>query len=398
MQTSATSLALPEMDLPVSDDPLVTFDARPCYRIAVFGLGPRFQQLLDVVGKHARLNNFRYQVAEQGGPGDFDIALVDMTARGGADIARTLKSVPQTIPVIGVGRRSNRRSGNDDLLLATFSLDVLGVLNKAAQSLSTREGTRRQSGISPQADASQHLPQISGRPPRALVVEPSPAVRIELAAALRQIGVDAEGVGTLAQAEDVLSMRSYEVMILDPQQPDGDGLAALRRLRHEAKPRRLVIPVIVLSSRSGVLDLVKAAWAGSNGYLGKPVTVRSLHSTVRRVLMRSLRPRLDAQRNAVREKERARRSDFLMPAEQPAPTSGEAGKFVREEGARREEAARREGITLELALARLRARPEDAVDVPVKSRARGDTQPAGINRRAEGSPQRSPSERADLNL
>jgi len=87
-------------------------------------------------------------------------------------------------------------------------------------------------------------------------------------------------------------------MILEPQQPDGDGLSMLRRLRHEPADTRLKIPVIVLSSRSGMLDLAKAAWAGCNGYLGKPVPLSTLHSTVSRVLLRYLRPRLDIERKA----------------------------------------------------------------------------------------------------
>ena len=56
------------------------------------------------------------------------------------------------------------------------------------------------------------------------------------------------------------------------------------------------MPVIVLSSRSGLLDLAKAAWTGCSGYLGKPVTLSTLHTTVNRVLLRFLRPRLDAPR------------------------------------------------------------------------------------------------------
>lgn len=270
-------------------------DARPCYRIAVFGLGHRFQRLLEIIVRHARHNNYRYQLAEQPGPGEFDIALVDMTAKGGLEVARTLRSVPQALPVIGVGRRANHKRGNDDLLLATFSLDVLGVLNKASESLSLRDKTRRLSERLLQAGSGLRLPMISGRPPRALVIEPSPSVRSQLAAALRQIGVDAEGVGTLAQATDVLSMRSYELLILEPAQPDGDGLAMLRRLRNEAT---LSIPVIVLSSHAGLFDLAKAAWAGCKGYLGKPVPLSTLHSTVNRVLMKSLRPRLNAERKA----------------------------------------------------------------------------------------------------
>ena len=33
-----------------------------------------FQQLLEVVGRHANQNEYRYRIAEQGGPGEFDIA------------------------------------------------------------------------------------------------------------------------------------------------------------------------------------------------------------------------------------------------------------------------------------------------------------------------------------
>ncbi len=270
-------------------------DARPVYRIAVFGLGTRFQRLLEIIVKHARHNDYRYQVAEQRGPGEFDIALVDMTAKGGNEVARTLRSVPQALPVIAVGRRSNHRRGSDDLLFQTFSLDVLGVLNRAAGAVSLRERTRRMSSRLVQPEPGLRLPLIAGRAPRALVVDPSPSIRSQVAVALRQIGVDAEGVGTLAQAEDVLSMRSYELVILEPQQPDGDGIDMVNRFRNEST---LSVPIIVLSSRSSLKDLARAAWAGCSGYLGKPVALSMLHGTVSRVLMRSMKARLEAERRA----------------------------------------------------------------------------------------------------
>ena len=50
-----------------------------------------------------------------------------------------------------------------------------------------------------------------------------------------------------ADSEDVLSMRSYELMIIEPQQPDGDGLAMLRRFKHESG---LMMPVIKCTSPS----------------------------------------------------------------------------------------------------------------------------------------------------
>jgi CheY-like chemotaxis protein len=279
--------------LPATQEEPAPFDARPCYRVAVFGLGHKFQRMLEIIVRHARHNNYRFRVAEHRGPGEFDIALVDMTAKGGAEVARTLRSVPQAVQVIGVGRRADAKRGHDDLLFATFSLDLLGVLNKAAESVSLRERTRRLSTRLIQPDEDRRLPLVGGRPPRALLVEPSPSVRSQLAVALRQIGVDAEGVGSLGQAEDVLSMRTYELVIIEPRQPDGDGFAMLRRLKHESPLR---MPVIVLSARSGILDLAKAAWVGSSGYLGKPVTLSMLHATVRRVVTRYLRQQQPPQR------------------------------------------------------------------------------------------------------
>src|SRR5690606_6602988 len=148
--------------VPATQEEPAPFDARPCYRIAVFGLGHRFQRMLEIIVRHARHNNYRYRVAEHRGPGEFDIALVDLTAKGGTEVARTLRSVPQAVQVIGVGRRADARRGHDDLLFATFSLDVLGVLNKAAESAALRERTRRLSSRLIQPDEGSRLPLVAG--------------------------------------------------------------------------------------------------------------------------------------------------------------------------------------------------------------------------------------------
>lgn len=257
-------------------------DQRPSYRIATFGLGGRFQRLLEIIVRHSRHNTYRYTLADQPGPGEFDIALVDMTAKGGSEVARTLKVVPAALPVIGVGRRANHARGNDDLLFRTFSLDVLGVLNKAAEGLATRQRTRRLSTHLTQPALGARVATIGGRAPRALILDASPSIRSQVSVAMRGIGVDAEGVGSLAQAIDVLSMRSYELVIMELDLPDGDGMQLLRRLRGSSRRRRM--PVLVLSQRSGWLDLARAAMAGCSGFLGKPVALSTLHATARRVL------------------------------------------------------------------------------------------------------------------
>ena len=58
-------------------------DPRPEFKVAVFGLAVKFQRILEIVLRHARHNQYRYTVASSRGPGNYDIALVDMTVKGG---------------------------------------------------------------------------------------------------------------------------------------------------------------------------------------------------------------------------------------------------------------------------------------------------------------------------
>jgi two-component system chemotaxis response regulator CheY len=268
-------------------------DGRLCFRIATFGLAHRFQRLLEIIVRHARQNRYRYvltdgSVFEQPAIGEFDIALVDMTSKGGVEIARALKVVPEARPVIGVGRRQHHARGSDDVLLRSFSLDVLTVLNHAAEGL-----TRRQrppfAGAGPiDPSASRAVPMALGCRPgsaaRVLVIDPSPSIRSQVAVALRQIDVDAEGVGTFASAAEVLAIRRYDMVIMEPDLPDGNGLGLIARLRSAQPQSGRRLPIIVLSGRCGWLDLGRAALAGCAGFLGKPVVPSTLKVTAARVL------------------------------------------------------------------------------------------------------------------
>lgn len=290
-------------------------DGRPAFRIATFGLASRFQRLLEIILRHSRHNPFLFTLAERPGPGEFDIALVDMTAKGGIEISRTLKMVPQSLPVIGLGRRASHARGPDDLLFKTFSLDVLDVLNRAAETLALRQRTREISTRLTQPAPDSRVPTVHGRPPRALVIDASASIRSQVAVAMRQIGVDAEGVGTLAQARDVLSMRSYELIVMELEHPDGDGLELLRRLRARSSAGRR-LPVVILSQRTGWFDLGRAALAGCNGFLGKPAALSTLHATARRLLAQS-GSRTVERRTATRLASASPASPVASPASAP---------------------------------------------------------------------------------
>ncbi|MDO4905222.1 MAG: response regulator [Lautropia sp.] len=248
--------------------------------------------MLDMILEHdlAHGGGYQYRLADTRTPGGFDIALVNLTVPGGVDLARRLRSLPRALPVIGVGRRSNRLRGADDLLFSSFGRDILGVLNRAAETLTARAqqqalSRRTLSPLSSQVQVPEWAEMISRCQLRVLVIDPSPSSRSHVAVGLRQLGIDAEGVGSLVQASDVLSMRSYDLIIVDPVQPDGDGLEMLRRFKRATGSS---VPVVVLSDRSNLSELLRSALAGCSGYLVKPLSLPALHATARRILMRHL--------------------------------------------------------------------------------------------------------------
>ncbi len=187
-------------------------DTRPEFRVAVFGLAVKFQRILEIVLRHARHNQYRYTVAASRGPGSYDIALVDMTVKGGPVVANTLRRIPDSRPVITVGRRTDP-GRRDDLLQSTFTMQVLKALNLVvdhqllkltpeSSHAESRSADLPAAGQSWRPHVSQALSRFSNtvtgvqptqqHRPRVLVIDDSPTVRRQLLEALVPMGLDVE--------------------------------------------------------------------------------------------------------------------------------------------------------------------------------------------------------------
>ena len=256
-------------------------DARPQFRVAIFGLGHKFRRLMEIVLRHARHNRYSYVLAEALGPAGYDIALVDMTSKGGPEVFSTLRRLPQSRPVVRVGRRDDAVRGRDDLLQSTFTMNLLKTLNRVVEEMLIG---------SPPAPASA-APSMtilgeadSPRGPRALLVDDSPTVRRQLAVALQRMGLESEGVGSAPEALAALSDRRYELVFVDVMMPVMDGYQLTRAIKRD--PATRATPVVILTSRSSPFDLARGALAGCNSYLVKPVVLQSLRDTVLRQLHR----------------------------------------------------------------------------------------------------------------
>ena len=84
---------------------------------------------------------------------------------------------------------------------------------------------------------------------------------------------------TGSEALDMASEHTPDLVLMDIQLPDLDGVQALHRLRADA--RTAGIPVLALTAQAMSGDRERFLEAGFDGYLSKPVDVVELIQVVR---------------------------------------------------------------------------------------------------------------------
>ena len=115
---------------------------------------------------------------------------------------------------------------------------------------------------------SQTITHIGPAKPTVLVVEDDPSNRALLVALLERAGYVAvtaiDGPSGLAAALEM----EPDVVLLDVGLPGMDGLEICRRLRTD--PRTVALPVVLLTGRTSVDDVVAGLDAGADDFLAKP--------------------------------------------------------------------------------------------------------------------------------
>jgi CheY-like chemotaxis protein len=81
------------------------------------------------------------------------------------------------------------------------------------------------------------------------------------------------------EAVDMASEHTPDLVLMDIQLPDLDGVQALHRLREH--PRTAAIPVLALTAQAMRGDDERFLAEGFDGYISKPVNVRDLVGIVR---------------------------------------------------------------------------------------------------------------------
>jgi two-component system, cell cycle response regulator DivK len=115
-----------------------------------------------------------------------------------------------------------------------------------------------------------------------LIVEDNPGSLMLATVALEIEGFAVAGAETAEEARAVLARVTPDLILMDIQLPDIDGLEFTRELK--ADPDTAGIPVIALTAHAMPLHERAARAAGCIGFIAKPWTPAALSRDVRAVL------------------------------------------------------------------------------------------------------------------
>ncbi|HSX62164.1 MAG TPA: response regulator [Tahibacter sp.] len=113
---------------------------------------------------------------------------------------------------------------------------------------------------------------------RVLLVEDNPINRQVAQELLRDAGLAVDCAGNGLEALQRLELTPYDVVLMDVQMPEMDGMEATRRLKRD--PRLAKIPVIALTAHALASDRKRFLDAGMDDYLSKPIEESRLLRTL----------------------------------------------------------------------------------------------------------------------
>lgn len=105
--------------------------------------------------------------------------------------------------------------------------------------------------------------------PTVLIVDDSVTVRMDLIEAFEAAGFATRSASTLAEARAALGRGGLDLLVVDVQLPDGDGVELVAEVRSGGRRN---LPIMVLSSEAEVSDRIRGLRTGADDYVASPTT------------------------------------------------------------------------------------------------------------------------------
>ena len=219
----------------------------------------------------------------------FDVAILDMhmPEMNGQQLAFAIRELPagRTLPLILLSSMQRRSAAEDtDIFSAILTKPAKSkvLLEKLLHALAPTEALLRgieTAGGGREADP----PSLALTPLRVLLAEDNPVNQQVAQLMLGKLGHRVDTVANGVEAVAAAGRIPYDVIFMDVQMPEMDGLEATRRIRGDLPEAR---PVPIVAMTAGVMSEDRAACmaAGMTAFLSKPIRLNDLAEVLLQVL------------------------------------------------------------------------------------------------------------------
>ena len=116
---------------------------------------------------------------------------------------------------------------------------------------------------------------------RVLLAEDEPIAREVMCCLLEDVGLAVESAANGRQAVELARRHPFELILMDIQMPELDGIEATRAIRHRgANLMNCHIPILAMTAIAFDEDRQRCIDAGMNGLITKPVHLGKLYETL----------------------------------------------------------------------------------------------------------------------
>ncbi|MGE5172010.1 MAG: response regulator, partial [Rudaea sp.] len=207
----------------------------------------------------------------------FDLAVVDMhmPEMDGIALSRALRERRPTLPLVLFSSLGRREAGDDERLFAAYLTKPVhqSQLFDTLAGLFTKEPRARTPSAA--AAAVRADPQMAVRHPLRILLAEDNVVNQKLALRiLQQMGYRADLASNGLEAVESVQRQVYDVVLMDVQMPEMDGLDATREICARFGTERPRIVAMTANAMQGDRDM--CIGAGMDDYLTKPIRVERL--------------------------------------------------------------------------------------------------------------------------
>ena len=230
----------------------------------------------------ARGGKEAHELAEKNGSYDFYFLDWNMPDINGIDLTVLLKKeAPATdrfhvvmmsaVEQSVIAENAEKAGVETFLSKPLFSSSVVDAINDC---LGTEEGREDE-------EAGQALLNLEGRN---ILLAEDVEINREIVKALLEptnVSLDCAVNGVEAVAMFTENPDKYDLILMDVQMPEMNGLDATRRIRETDSPRGKTVPIVAMTANVFREDVEKCFEAGMNGHVGKPLKFNDVLATLR---------------------------------------------------------------------------------------------------------------------